>query len=160
MSLDDFFKLNKTPGDGTCLGEPPGGFCDVGCCCCFYLTGGFYFSGLLFLATGTPPWFLRSVKVSNSSELCPGYFRLLYFCQAFPSHFYRERYAFERAFFTYRRFLKCVSSPHFGTFCDSDAGTPHPGSSSVPALTDLSFPADAWPRTTPIVVTRPLVCQN
>ena len=28
-------KLNKTPSDGTCLGEPPGSFCDVGCCCCF-----------------------------------------------------------------------------------------------------------------------------
>ena len=27
-------KLNKTPSDGTCLGEPPRGFCDVGCCCC------------------------------------------------------------------------------------------------------------------------------
>ena len=26
-------QLNKTPSDGTCLGEPPGGFCDVGCCC-------------------------------------------------------------------------------------------------------------------------------
>ena len=24
-------QLNKTPSDGTCLGEPPGGFCDVGC---------------------------------------------------------------------------------------------------------------------------------
>ena len=23
-------KLSKTPSDGTCLGEPPGGFCDVG----------------------------------------------------------------------------------------------------------------------------------
>ena len=113
-----------------------------------------------YFPTGTSPWLFRPVKASTISELCSGYFRLLYFCQAFPSHFYRERYAFERAFFTYRRFLKCVSSPHFGTFCDSDAGTPHPGSSSVPALTDLSFPADAWPRTTPIVVTRPLVCQN
>ena len=136
------------------------GFFDVGSCCYFILTRRFYISGLLSLPTGTSPWLFRPVKASTISELCSGYFRLLYFCQAFPSHFYRERYAFERAFFTYRRFLKCVSSPHFGTFCDSDAGTPHPGSSSVPALTDLSFPADAWPRTTPIVVTRPLVCQN
>ena len=28
-------KLNKTPSNGTCLGQPTGGFCDVGCCCCF-----------------------------------------------------------------------------------------------------------------------------
>ena len=39
------------------------------------------------------------------------------------------------------------------------AGTPHPGSSSVPALTELSLPADAWTWTTHIVVTRPLIYQ-
>ena len=48
-----------------------------------FLTGGFYVSGLLFLATGTPPWLLRPVKAFTSSELYPGYFRLLYFRQAF-----------------------------------------------------------------------------
>ena len=35
MFLGDFCKLNKTPSDGTCLEEPPGGFCDIGYCCCF-----------------------------------------------------------------------------------------------------------------------------
>ena len=35
MFLGNSCKLNKTPSDGTCLGEPPGGFCDVGSCCCF-----------------------------------------------------------------------------------------------------------------------------
>ena len=45
----------------------------------FYVTGGFYISRLLFLATGTLPWLLRPVKVSTGSELYPGYFRLLYF---------------------------------------------------------------------------------
>ena len=34
------------------------------------------FSGLLFDATGTPPWFLRPVKVSTSSEFYPDCFRL------------------------------------------------------------------------------------
>ena len=48
-----------------------------------FLTGGFYVSGLLFHATGTPPHLLRYVKASSSSELYPGCFRLLYFCQAF-----------------------------------------------------------------------------
>ena len=33
--IEIFCNLNKTPSDGTCLGEPPGDFCDVGCCCCF-----------------------------------------------------------------------------------------------------------------------------
>ena len=34
------------------------------------------FSGLLFHATDTPPWLLRPVKVSNSSELYADYFQL------------------------------------------------------------------------------------
>ena len=29
ISLGEF---SKTPSDGTCLREPPGGVCDVGCC--------------------------------------------------------------------------------------------------------------------------------
>ena len=79
-----------------------------------------------FLATGTPHWLPRLVKASTSLELCPGYFRLLDFCQAFPSQFYRECYGFERAFFTHRFFLPCTPCPHFGTFCSSySAGTPH-----------------------------------
>ena len=39
------------------------------------------------------------------------------------------------------------------------AGTPHPVSSSVSALTKWSLPADAWSWTTYIVDTRPLVYQ-
>ena len=39
------------------------------------------------------------------------------------------------------------------------AGTPHPGSFFVPALTELFLPADAWTWTTQIVVTRPLTYQ-
>ena len=88
-----------------------------------FLTGCFYFSGVLFLATGTPTQLLRPVKASTGSELYPGYFRLLYFFQAFPSHFYRDRYGFEWAFFTQRRFLPYALSPTFlARFCDSDAG--------------------------------------
>ena len=37
MFLGDVCKLKDFPNDGTCLGEPPGGFCDVGCCCCHSL---------------------------------------------------------------------------------------------------------------------------
>ena len=68
------------------LREPPRGFCDVGCCCCFFLTGGFYVSGLLFLATGTPPRPLRPIKASTVSEPYPGYFRLLSFLPGFFRH--------------------------------------------------------------------------
>ena len=127
----------------------------------FYLTGGFYISGLLFLATSTPPWLLRPVKASTSSELYPGCFSLLYFSQAFPSQLYRERYSLEWAFFTRRSFLPYAPSPtflaHFVT--QMMAGTSLPEYSSVPALTELSVPADAWFWTTHTVVTRPFISQ-
>ena len=85
-----------------CLGEPSGGFCD-GCCCCFYI------SVLLFHASGTPPWLLRPVKASISSELA----NLTTFdCFTFPSHFYHKRYGFERASFTLRRFLPYTPSQY------------------------------------------------
>ena len=119
-----------------------------------FLTGSFYFSGLLFPATSTPPRLLRPAKASTGSEVYPGYFQLLYFCQAFPPQYYLERYGFEGTFFTHRRFLPYAPLPIFlARFCDSDAGrietqmqagTPPPGSSSVPALTGLTLPAGAW----------------
>ena len=120
MSLGN---LTKTPGDGTCLGEPPGAFCDVGCWCCFYLTGGFYVSGLLFLATGPPPWLVRPVKATTSSVLYPGYFRFLYFLLGF----YCEGYSLEWAFFTHRRFFYLAFFPiFFGTFLWLRCAQEHP----------------------------------
>ena len=62
-----------------------------------------------------------------------------HFC-AFSSHLYRECYAFNRAFFTHKRCLPYT--PSFLT--QIRAGAPHPGSSSVPALTKSSLSADAW----------------
>ena len=63
----------KSPSDGTCLGEPLGGFCDAGCHFIFDLVLNFI-SRLLYRVTGTPPWVLRPVKASTSSELYPDYF--------------------------------------------------------------------------------------
>ena len=40
--------LNKTRSDGTCFGEPLGGFCDVGCCCCCFLPHWRFFISLIF----------------------------------------------------------------------------------------------------------------
>ena len=78
-----------------------------------FLTGGFYISGLLFLAVGTPPWLLRPMKASTSSELYAGFLQLFHFYQAFASQFYHEHYGFEWVIFTYRHFLPCTHSPHF-----------------------------------------------
>ena len=83
----------------------------------------FTFPGYFFLATGTPPRLLRPVKASTGSEFYPGYFRLLYFCQAFLPQFYCERYRFEWAFFIHRRFFNLRSfTDIFGTFCNSNVG--------------------------------------
>ena len=91
------------------------GFCDVGCCSSFIavfvmlLVVYFYVSGLLFHATGTPHWLLRHMKVSASSELYPGYFRLPYFSVTFLSRalrfwvgiFYPQAFFFLRSFPTF-----------------------------------------------------------
>ena len=81
-------ELNKSPGDGTCVGEPPGDFCDVGCC---FLTSLEFFISLLF-------------------DVIPHL--------SVNTHFYRECYGFECAFFTHGRFFY----PTLLYFCDSDAG--------------------------------------
>ena len=103
------------------LGEPPGGFCDVGCCCSSFIavfvmlflhfratfTGTGTSSPVLLHAAGTLPWLLRPVKASTISELYLCSSRLLFFS------IYCGRYGFVRAFFTHRRFLPYASSPHF-----------------------------------------------
>ena len=104
-------ELNKSPGDGTCVGEPPGDFCDVSCC---FLTSLEFFISLLF-------------------DVIPHL--------SVNTHFYRECYGFECAFFTHGRFFTLHS---FIFVTQMRAETPHLGSSSVPALIELSLSADAW----------------
>ena len=115
-----FVNSAKPPGMVLRLGEPLGGFCDVGCCssfiavfyvsfCCFYV------SGLLFHATGTPPCLSRTREASTSSELYPGYFRLLYFSATFLSRALRFWVGifYPRAFFTLRSFPTFLPQPAF-----------------------------------------------
>ena len=45
--------------------------------CCSSVITVFKFLGYFFCATGTPPWLLRPVKASTTSELYPGSFQLL-----------------------------------------------------------------------------------
>ena len=79
------FRFPKLPAMGLCLGEPPVRFlcccsylmcificrCSSFCCCCSS-----FISRLLYHVTGTPPWLLRSVQASTSSELYPNFFWL------------------------------------------------------------------------------------
>ena len=59
------------------------------------------------------------------------------------------------------RFLPMGVFTLYSFVCDSGerAGTPHPGSSSVPALTELFLSADAWTWTIDVWITRPLIYQ-
>ena len=69
-------------------------------------------------------------------------------------HFCCECYGFEWAFFTHWLFL-----PYIPFVTQMRAGTPLSGSSSVPARTELSLPADAWTWTIDVWSTRPLIYQ-
>ena len=83
-------------------------FCDIACCC-------FYASGLLFHATDSPLWFLRPVKASTSSELYPGYFRMLYFSVTFLPRalWFWVVIFYPQAFFTLRSFPIFLPQPAF-----------------------------------------------
>ena len=80
---------------------------------------------------------------------------------AFPSQFYRKCYGFERAFFTAQVFFTLHFFPTFWYVFVTQmwAEAPHPESCSVPTLSELSLPADAWSWTTHIVDTRPFAYQ-
>ena len=141
-----------------CLREPPGRLCDVGCCCYFW-----------------PHWrFFISLLYDVIPHPSVGYRREFYtpFCTFSPSHHsvIRDNFHFNFSrvfifttsptvlsghFFSHTRFLPYT--PSFVT--QVRAGTPHPGSSSVPALTELSLPADAWAWTVYVWITRPLIYQ-
>ena len=122
----------------------------------FYLTGGFS-----FIAFRRHPSPFRELSLGFythfifSAQFVAKWFATLSFelFSAFTSQFYRERYSCEQAFFTLHSF------PRFWHVfvTQMQAGTPHPGSSSVPALTGLSLLTHAWSWTTHIVDKRPLV---
>ena len=140
-----------------CLREPPGRLCDVGCCCYFW-----------------PHWrFFISLLYDVIPHPSVGYRREFYtpFCTFSPSHRSVIRDTFILTFLGFS-FLPRVLRFWVGIFfffphafftlhsfiCDSGEGI-HPGCSSVPALTDLSLPADAWAWTIYVWITRPLIYQ-
>ena len=156
--------LKKTSSDGTCLGESPGSFYDISCCCCCCC----FRHGRFLRFQATFPCHRHFTLASQAREDLQQLWTLpwilsvaLLFARLFRHSFTAGATVFEWAFFTQKLFLPYALSPtllaHFVT--QVRAGTPHPGSSSVPTLTDLSLPADAWTWTIHIVVTRPLIYQ-
>ena len=98
------------------------------------------FHSLLFDVIPHPSVSYRRVFTSilyfqlNSSQSDLRHFRV-----NFSELFFFNASGFEQAFFTHRYFLPYT--PSFVT--QMGEGTPHPGSSSVPALTKLPLPTDA-----------------
>ena len=95
---------SKTPSDGTCLGEPPGGFCDVGC---HFVLLFISFLGYFTMPPALHPSFSGPWRPPPAlSSTLTTFDRLFFFI-------YRERYGFEWAFFIHRRFLPDAPSWHF-----------------------------------------------
>ena len=145
-----------------CLGEPPGGFCDVGCCCCcFSSLEIFTFPGYFTLPPALhpglwcpwrPPPARSSTLATFSCFILPGFSvtvlpRALRF---WVGIFYQQ------AFFILRSLTDI-----FGTLlwlrCVQEQPIQHPPL-CLP-FTELSLPADTWSWTTHTVVTRPLIYQ-
>ena len=129
MFLGYFCKLNKTPSDGTCLGEPPGSFSDAGCCCCCCFT-----SLKVFL-----PSLLFDVILRSSVSYCQVFTPILYFqpssSQSDSRHFHLTFLGFSVTallrvlwfwagdfYLQVCRCLPCTPSLYFDTFCDLDTG--------------------------------------
>ena len=95
-----------------------------------FLTGGFYLSGLLFLATSTPPWLLRPVKASTSSELYTlATFGCFTFARFFRHIFTASATVLSGHFLPTDVSFPCAPSPHFWHVfvIQMWAETPHPG---------------------------------
>ena len=68
--------------------------------------------------TGTPPWLLRPVKVSNSSELSLDYFQLSFLFHLLQALRFWVGIFYPQAFFTLCSFSTFLAhSQHFGTTC-------------------------------------------
>ena len=69
-----------------------------------------------------------------------------YFWHVFHSQvFYCKRYGFEWAVFTHKSFLHCTLFPYSGaSVTETREVTPTLGTSSMPALIELSLRARAW----------------
>ena len=161
MFLGDFCKLNRTSNNGTCLEKPPGGFCDVGyCCCCFTSLEVFTFPGYFLLPPALHSGFSDRWRPPPALRCTLATFGCFTFAKVFRHNFpgalqfgagvfYPQAFLILHSFLTFRHIF----------VTQMRIGTPHPGSSSVPDLAKLSLPADAWSWTTHIVDTRRLVYQ-
>ena len=160
-----FCKRSKTPSDNTCLGEPPESFYVVGFCCCFASLEVFHsllcFSASSFILLEAIAGFLHPFYAFSpvNRRVIRNTFTLTFL--GFSITILLRALQFWAGVFYRQTFFTLNSFPTFWhVFVTSmRAGTPYPGSSSVPPLTELSIPADAWSWITHIIDARPFVYQ-
>ena len=85
-----------------CLGEPPRSF---------FIH---FISSLLYHVTGTPPWLLRPVKASTSSELYPDYFWLPFLFHLPQALRFWVGSFYTQAFFTLCSFTEILTNIYQG----------------------------------------------
>ena len=124
MFLGDFCKLNKTPSDGTCLGEPAGVFCDVSCCCFFISLD--VFPSLLFdvipYTSVSYCWVFTPILYfqPSSSQSDSGYFHLNF--SGLFRHSFTASATVSSGCFLLTDVFYLAHLPHISArFCDSDA---------------------------------------
>ena len=137
--------------------QPPGGLCDLGCCC--FLHGGFLFSGYFSMPLAlhlsfSGPW--RPPPALNSILATSGCLLLLGLSVTSLSRFTASSMVLSGLFLP-----PCTASQHFSAcLTQVQAEKPKPGFFSILALTKLSLPARAQPWTIiDVVVTIPLFYQ-
>ena len=79
----------------------------------FFVVVSSFISRLAYHVTGTPPWLLRPVKASTSSELYPDYFWLPFLFHLPWALRFWEGIFYPQAFFTLRSFPTFLAQPAF-----------------------------------------------
>ena len=86
-------------------------FVSLFCYCSLFVVFLHFISRLLYHVTGTPPWLLRPVKSSTSSDLYPDYFWLPFLFHLLQALWFWVGIFYPQALFTLRSFtdiLTCV----------------------------------------------------
>ena len=141
MFLGDFCKLNKTPSDGTCLGEPLGDFSDIGCCCCCFTSQEvFTFPGYFPLPPALHPGFSGPWRPPPALRSTLATFGCFTFARLFPHSIPRSAIIWSGHFLSTGFFLPCTPSSHFGTFLWVRCGQKHPMQDLPLCLSSQSCP--------------------